>query len=281
MDDLVRTVLEEEVRHILSAYGSAGKVREGLDSLLEDKDDAIYARMLWLMASLRMDAVRAKHLWVQVVDHREDMGEKLGRAVCLGVALHDWLMESGSYLKVGRVVDMERFDRISRSAVTDGLTGIYNASFLRNSLVHELDRVRRYGGTFSIAFYDLDDFKAFNDTYGHLAGDEALRQFGHILVRSKRSTDIPGRYGGEEFLLILPGVCYGAALKAAERIRVITEKTDVDVSGERLRITVSGGVATFPEDGDTPVRLITSADQALYRAKGAGKNRICGRKEAI
>ncbi|MCD6334406.1 MAG: GGDEF domain-containing protein, partial [Candidatus Latescibacteria bacterium] len=281
MDDHVKTVLEEEVRYILAAYGTAGNVRKGLDRLLENRDDAIYARMLWLMASLRMDSVGAKGLWKQVVDHREEMAEKFGRSVRLGVALHDWLLADGSFLKVAKLVDMERFDRISRSAVTDGLTGIYNASFLRKSLVYELDRVRRYGGTFSIVFYDLDDFKAFNDTHGRLAGDAALRQFGLVLARSKRSTDIPGRYGGEEFLLIFPGVDYGAALEAAERIRAIVETTDIDVGGEHLRITVSGGVATYPEDGDTPADLIACADRALYRAKGTGKNRIYGCREKI
>jgi diguanylate cyclase (GGDEF)-like protein len=243
-------VLKEEVRHILSAYGSASKVREGLDSLLEDKDDAIYARMLWLMASLRMDAASAKGLWVQVVDHREAMAEQLGRVVRTGVALHDWLMADGSFLKAARVVDMERFDQISRSAVTDDLTGIYNAHFLRNSLALELDRVGRYGGTFSIVFYDLDDFKAFNDTHGHLAGDAALRKFGHILLGSKRSTDIPGRYGGEEFLLILPGVGYGAALKAAERIRSLTEAKSGDNHVDLRKIVV---YQTAPQWHKNPV----------------------------
>lgn len=281
MDDRVKTVLKEEVLRIRAAYGSASKVREDLSRLLEDEGDAIYAKMLWGMATLKMDAAKAKALWRQVVDHRDEMEAKLGREARLGVALYDWLIGVGSFLKAARVVEMERFEQIARSAVTDGLTGIYNARFLRQRLAHESDRVRRYRSKFSIVFYDLDDFKAFNDTYGHLAGDAALRQFGHILTRSNRSTDIPGRYGGEEFLVILPETGYEAALSMAERIRALAEAAEIEVNGQEPHITVSGGVATCPEDGDTPADLIACADRALYRAKRAGKNRICGRRGGI
>ena len=277
MDDCVKTVLKEEALSILAAYGRASALRETLDQLIEDEDDVIYERMLWMMAALRMDTAQAKALWGQVVDHRDELEEQLGREVRLGVALHDWLMETGSFLKMAKVVEMERFEQIARSAVMDGLTGIYNAHFLRQRLGHELDRARRYGSRFSIAFFDLDDFKGFNDTYGHLAGDAALQEFGHILTRSNRSTDIPGRYGGEEFLVILPETGYEAALSMAERIRALTEVTEIELNGRGLHITVSGGVATCPEDGETPADLIACADRALYRAKGAGKNRICGR----
>jgi len=281
MDDRVKMVLKEEVLNILAAYGTASRVRQYLARLIEGEDDAIYAKMLWAMATLQMDASEAKALWRRVVDHRDAMEEKLGRGVPLGAALHDWLMEAGSFLRVAKMVDMERFDGIARSAVMDGLTEIYNAHFLRQCLVHELDRARRYGSRFSIVFYDLDDFKAFNDTYGHLAGDAMLREFGHILARSKRSTDIPGRYGGEEFMLVLPEADHTAALSVAERIRAITEATEIEVSdrvdGQGGHSAVSGGIATCPEDGETPADLIACADRALYRAKRAGKNRICGR----
>jgi diguanylate cyclase (GGDEF)-like protein len=122
---------------------------------------------------------------------------------------------------------------------------------------------------------DVDSFKAFNDTYGHPQGDNLLRSIASILQANVRSVDFLGRYGGEEFLIVLPETAKDDACRLAERIRgAVEEQAFVIVEGEAIRRTVSVGVASYPEDALNAGELVQRADEALYRAKRAGKNRV-------
>lgn len=162
-------------------------------------------------------------------------------------------------------------DEIRELAITDELTGLYNRRHLLLRMNDEVNRANRFVQEFSIVFLDVDEFKRYNDTYGHETGDRALAEVGQVLSRVARSTDILARYGGEEFVLLLPTTGREEALVAAERIRIAVEE---HVFPRRKRLTVSVGVATFPEDAADPLELLNRADKALYQAKREGRNRI-------
>jgi diguanylate cyclase (GGDEF)-like protein len=161
-----------------------------------------------------------------------------------------------------------------RQAARDSLTGMLNRRSLLAEFERELARVRRGGTMLSVAMFDLDHFKRLNDAHGHQAGDEVLRSVAASMQSSIRQPDILGRYGGEEFALVMPDTDADMAMRVAERIRIAVQMSVVEWKSERLSITISGGVAAFAANGVTAEALIAASDAALYDAKRAGRNRI-------
>lgn len=170
---------------------------------------------------------------------------------------------------------------LERLSITDGLTGLYNRRHLMDSLENEARRTRRSKQPFAILLLDVDHFKDVNDSYGHQVGDDVLARIGSILGTSIREVDIAGRYGGEEFMLILLGTGIDGAITAAERIRDRIEKHSFVFRTHSISITVSIGAAQLPEDGDTPERVLAAADGALYEAKHTGRNRVRAAPRAV
>ncbi|MEK7332494.1 MAG: diguanylate cyclase [Nitrospirota bacterium] len=166
------------------------------------------------------------------------------------------------------------FQETQRLALTDGLTGLYNVRFFYDMLNKEIARSRRYHTLFSLILFDIDDFKIINDTHGHQAGDDVLRSVASTLKTVSRETDIVVRYGGEEFILMLPSTPKHEALTLADRIREKVEEFSY-LGKETVKITMSGGVATFPEDAEDSKTLLYAADMAMYEAKGKGKKQVC------
>lgn len=166
------------------------------------------------------------------------------------------------------------FQETQRLALTDGLTGLYNVRFFYDMLNKEIARSRRYHTLFSLILFDIDDFKIINDTHGHQAGDDVLRSVASILKTVSRETDSVVRYGGEEFILMLPSTPKHEALTLADRIREKVEEFSY-LGKETVKITMSGGVATFPEDAEDSKALLYAADMAMYEAKGKGKKQVC------
>ncbi|MBI5204718.1 MAG: diguanylate cyclase [Nitrospirae bacterium] len=166
------------------------------------------------------------------------------------------------------------FQETQRLALTDGLTGLYNVRFFYDMLNKEIARSKRYHTLFSLILFDIDDFKIINDTHGHQAGDDVLRSVASILKAVSRETDIVVRYGGEEFILMLPSTPKNEALTLADRIREKVEEYSY-LGKETAKITMSGGVATFPEDAEDSKTLLYAADMAMYEAKGKGKKQVC------
>ena len=164
--------------------------------------------------------------------------------------------------------------QLKEQSVRDPLTGLYNRRDLLVSLERELHQAQVDQRRVGVVMGDLDHFKAVNDRHGHPAGDEVLRQFARWLVQEVRSTDLCFRYGGEEFLLILPGMDRAAAMARAEAVRRKVEATPVQFQGQSISVTSSFGVAIFPDDGATAEALITRADAALYQAKAGGRNQV-------
>ena len=162
-------------------------------------------------------------------------------------------------------------EQMSLMAYTDPLTNIYNRLHFGNFLDAEIDRVKRYGGTFSIIFFDLDRFKEINDEYGHLVGDEALKQVAEVVQRANRNADIFARYGGEEFIILAPSTDIAGARIHAERLRKDIENHQFsDIN----KLTCSFGIAEYKADADDVMSLFKRADTALYNAKNLGRNRV-------
>jgi diguanylate cyclase (GGDEF)-like protein len=159
-------------------------------------------------------------------------------------------------------------------SITDSLTGLYNRKHLMETLDKETSRCQRYKRPLAILMIDIDHFKRYNDTFGHLAGDGALKRMAKIFRDSVRAVDYSARYGGEEFLIILPETSKHEAAKAAERIRRCVEEDSLAEGDKATATTVSIGVAIFPEHGDDIQTLIKNADAALYEAKEGGRNQV-------
>ena len=174
-----------------------------------------------------------------------------------------------------REVSHRESERHYRMAMEDSLTGFYARDFLLSRLDEEDQRARRYGGCFALLMLDLDGFKQINDRNGHLAGDHYLREIASTIREQLRAADIPCRYGGDEFCLLLPQTGMAGARTIAERIRTAVASHAVELDDRALRTTVSIGLAVFPQDGTGDLRsLMRKADEALYRAKGAGRDRV-------
>lgn len=169
-----------------------------------------------------------------------------------------------------------RLGRTQQDAEIDGLTGAYNKRYLQKRLGDEVHRAERQSGSMSLFIMDIDHFKHYNDTNGHLEGDEVLKKLGEILKGTLRQDDVVARYGGEEFIVLYPGAAKETAIRLADKVRRSVESCAFPHGARQPegRLTISGGVATFPEDALNAVELIRCADQALYEAKGAGRNRI-------
>jgi diguanylate cyclase (GGDEF)-like protein len=174
--------------------------------------------------------------------------------------------------------ELEKANRtLKNMACRDGLTGLYNHRYFQDILFHEVFRADRNNEQFSLVFFDLDNFKQYNDVNGHLEGDKLLRKLGQILKKAVRRSDVVARYGGEEFVIVLPSTPKKNAYVVGEKLRRYIETYPFDgrESQPKGKVTVSIGIATFPDDGTDRTELIHRADKAMYRAKEGGRNAVC------
>jgi diguanylate cyclase len=195
----------------------------------------------------------------------------LGRCAFTGLygsSMREMLYKRGQELK-------DAHARIEELAQIDELTGALNRRYIMRALDEEMTRARRSAEPCSIAIIDLDHFKRINDTFGHPVGDEVLQSFSIAVGANIRSIDRLGRYGGEEFLLILPHVSAQEAIAALNRLRRIVAALNWTAISGGLAVTMSAGVAQIRED-ETPGEILARADAALYRAKDAGRNCVVG-----
>lgn len=173
------------------------------------------------------------------------------------------------------VANLRLRENLRNQSIRDGLTGLFNRRYLEETLEREIHRAAREKAPLAIIFIDIDHFKSFNDEYGHEAGDAVLRQLGAFLTSQVRYEDIACRYGGEEFVIVLPDAAFGIAAARAEGMRAGVKGMNVQVGGKTLRgITLSLGVSAIPEFEPTGEILMRAADAALYQAKAEGRDRV-------
>ena len=190
------------------------------------------------------------------------------------------LMLTASALSLALVA---RSQRLLRLATSDPLTGLFNRGYVDDRLSIEFSRARRYGKLLTIAVIDVDRFKLLNDTLGHSAGDTVLRHIGAILRNSFRQSDTAGRYGGEEFVVILPETDIASAQQRLESLRELVTNTLIDVgsAGGTVKVTISAGLASFPQDGENASALFALADERMFQAKREGRNRVVANPEPV
>jgi diguanylate cyclase (GGDEF)-like protein len=176
-----------------------------------------------------------------------------------------------------------RSQKLLQLATSDLLTGLFNRSYVDDRFAVELSRARRYGKALTIAVIDADRFKSLNDLHGHQSGDLVLRKIGAVLRDSFRQSDTAGRYGGEEFVVILPETDIEAAQQKLEFLRQLLASTPIVLAarGETIQVTISAGLASFPQDGETTSELFAAADERMFQAKRQGRNRVVAGPETV
>lgn len=289
-DDLVsRRVLEGALGRLGYDISTCGDGREAIDVLLAG-DGPRLAILDWMMPGAdglevcrRVRASAGPYIYIIILtarDRREDI------LAAYDAEADDFLtkpldiLELRARLRSGeRVLALqERLltiqEALRHEATRDPLTGLWNRRMILDQLDREFQRASRDGHSLAIAVADLDHFKNVNDAHGHVVGDAVLKAAADRLRSVLRSYDFIGRYGGEEFLIILPACEPGLALSIAERARRAMSATPLDVDGQAVPVSVSLGVACSSPSLTTPSALIHAADQAMYRAKAAGRDRI-------
>jgi diguanylate cyclase (GGDEF)-like protein len=183
--------------------------------------------------------------------------------------IHENMLLYHKMMKLYRIKEQE--------AVTDALTNVFNYRFFQTEIEREIVRSERHGKSFSVAMIDIDNFKKYNDTHGHLIGDDALRLIAQTIIKNIRKSDILARYGGDEFVMILPELDKNQSKALAEKLCAVIRDTKVPKkrTAKKVNLTVSLGIATFPDDGDTEDELLKKADEALYKAKDLGRDIVC------
>jgi len=248
-----------------------------LKSLSDLENTPVFATSVRFLFHLKLNEAQAETLLEHVLEHRQRLSADLGRDPGLRVAAMDYLSNVEKRYENPKIVEMEEFEETERSARTDTLTGLSNRRVFQEQLDAEIRRSRRYRWPVTVLMLDLDHFKDVNDSFGHLLGDLVLERVGGIVRHAVRDADIACRLGGEEFAVVLPETAREGGYAVAERIRRRVEQAFVGrpVDGHDIAMTISAGLATFLEDGLHADELVARADEALYGAKHAGRNRVC------
>lgn len=268
---------EVEVR-LLRALALGGKRSVEIQLLLDGEkgEHANCQALALLLADISVAEARARATFERLRAHQLRMREAVGRPVGIKTAALDYLESIERALSLRDDEHALTYAQLAQMAFQDHLTGLANYRYFTIRFNEELRRARRYRHLVSLLLLDLDRFKQFNDTHGHLAGNKALEHIARILRSQARETDLVARYGGEELAVLMPETPKHEALALAERIRATADSRPVELAdGGPQRLTASLGLATYPRDAHDAEALLAGADQALYAAKAAGRNRVC------
>ncbi len=269
--ELIRNAI---IQCLYDHAGDDDKFISELDKLALEHGSAVYILVINILTHLSFAQREAEKCWKEIVQHRTLMIEKMGRNVRLTTVICDYFCSIHQSLKNPVMVEIHVFEKTIKNIKFDRLTGLHTRAYFEESLNREVGRAKRYQSDLSILFFDLDDFKLINDTYGHQAGDFLLESVAGIILKQIRAEDIAARYGGEEIIIILPETGKVQALILGERIRRKISEHIFHYEGKELRMTLSGGLASLPIDTTSPSNLVKFADAALYRAKADGKNNV-------
>jgi diguanylate cyclase (GGDEF)-like protein len=217
----------------------------------------------------------ASRLCIPLVSFGQILGVLALDSVHAGAFREDELqsLESVADICATAIQNAHYVERVKQLAYLDGLTGIFNRRFFELRIMEEIERARRYGTGMAVIMVDIDQFKRLNDEFGHLLGDEVLRQVSSLFHQQLRKIDVVCRYGGEEFGILLTQANATHGMNIAEKLRALVETWQFP--GVPRRVTIGAGTAAFPEHGTTRDELVRAADTGLYAAKQAGRNRVC------
>jgi diguanylate cyclase (GGDEF)-like protein len=251
--------------------------KQVVEKLQTERGESLYADMLYTLTRKCFPSRQARLLWGEIGDHRKKLTDILHRDPGVTLAAHDYLVNVSGLLKGAGLIEEQKFQNLATVASRDGLTGLYDKTTFTRLLEDELARQARFGRPVTLILVDIDFFKRLNDTFGHADGDVVLAQVADVISKQARTTDSCGRFGGEEFGVVMPEADVNAGLVLAERIRSGIERHFADTP---YAATVSVGVAT----GNSGVKaedLIRASDGALYEAKRSGRNCVRAASEIV
>lgn len=281
--DMVAEITRKQPLDLRLVMGLAGernlnaREEQTLEKLKQERGEGLFADMLYALTHKSFPSRQAKTLWAEIGNHRDTLKKLLGRDPGISLATHDYLSNISGLMKGAGLIEETKFATLATVASRDGLTGLYDKTTFARLLKDELARQARYGRPATLLMVDIDHFKKLNDTFGHADGDVVLAEVAGIIEQQVRSTDSCGRFGGEEFCVVMPEVDAHAGMLLAERIRAAVEKT---FAATPYKTTVSVGVATATP-GVNADDLARAADKALYDAKRGGRNRVCAAQEIV
>jgi diguanylate cyclase (GGDEF)-like protein len=241
-----------------------------IGDLEERRKELFFTDLLYTVTHQFFAPAVARPLWCDILQHKYTLSKALGRNVRITVATLDYLSNFTKDILSSTVINEDYIARIADMSMRDGLTGLFNHTSCHEIIALELKTYLRYGTAVSMILADIDDFKTVNDQCGHQEGDRVLVELAGIIRTLSRESDIGCRYGGEEFVVILPNTGLSEAGEVAERIR--EGATAIRVGD--LPFTVSFGVASCDPHATTAHALVEKADRGLYRAKLEGKNKV-------
>lgn len=238
--------------------------------------DEVYCALLFTAVHLEFGKRAAKKHFHEVLKHWNNLCSDTRRDVDFRVALLDYFLTINRCIKNPKIIEIKIFEKTQQETEIDDLTQLHNFRYFSKAIELEVCRSSRYHTPVSLVLFDADDFKLYNDTNGHLAGNKALKKLADIIRKTVREVDVVARFGGEEFALLLPETNKEGAFTIADRICRVVERASFPngKSQPQKRFTVSGGIATLHVDARDASTLIKKADQALYRAKARGKNQV-------
>jgi diguanylate cyclase (GGDEF)-like protein len=270
----VDTIRKEILKCLDDFSSDDDKLISELNHITEENGDEAYQVLFSVITHLDLSPEQAVDYWKQIVNHRNIMSDSLGRGVNLRTAICDYFCTINKSMTNPIIIEIRVLEDALYSLRYDSLTGLYSRRTFEEVFAREVERANRYGKELSVLFFDLDDFKQVNDTFGHLAGDDALEHVARIVMGEVRTIDIAARYGGEEIVVVLPETEKAAAFVVGERIREKVEDMKLAYNDKIINLTISGGIATLPLDATDTKDLIANADIAVYKAKEEGKNNI-------
>ena len=219
------------------------------NKLAEKKGNNSYHAVIQMLTDLDLESGEAKKCWVEIIIHRENISRTLDKKISLITAISDYFSSyKKKSLKRHKIVGINTYEKAIKESTHDNLTGLFNKIYFQDTLNQHLSLSERNNTELSILFLDIDDFKEINDTFGHHSGDVILKSIAHTIKQELRTSDIAARFGGDEFVILMPNTHKTNAFLLSERLRKTIMSKSMPVQDKNIQITISGGVAGYPVD---------------------------------